>query len=1104
MAWYSNLVWFLAQAAAPAAEVPAGDEDGMSGTLRLIVAVGILVGSFVLGNLIASGLRMQDYGFKIGLVIFALVAGVAIVYFGWPPKRGIDLSGGVVLVYEVDTSATSTDWMQSAVKQINEKLNAEGGERLEARPIGEGTIEIIVPKGVGAADVEEKIAALRDSLDVTLNLESQEVKDGSTVLVYQAHEQQQRSLDMSKLIGAVGRRINPGGVKELTIRQYGTEQIEVIIPEVEEREVEQIKKKISTSGLLNFRIVANPTDDRELIKAGLRTTGRDVYIGGRLEGRWVKAGPDLREDMPEPRATYRPGPGGGDEILVRIDPFNVDGRYLTRAAPGTDQKGGLSVDFSFDSVGAEKFRQLTSRNLPDDATGLQRHLGIILDNEMLSAPTIQTTISNRGQIHGSFTNDYVEFLVGVLNAGSLPASLRPEPISEQRISAQLGDDTIRAGANAMIISTAAILLFMLVYYRFAGMVADVAVTLNVIITVGLMILIKAAFTLPGLAGLVLTVGMAVDANVLIYERIREESERGASLRMAIRNGFSRATGTIVDANITTLITAIVLYVIGTDQIKGFAVTLILGLLVSMFTAIFVARVIFDIAERKRLLTRLTMMRIVGHTSFDFIRWRGPAMTVSLLLIAVGVGATVMRGKELLDIDFTGGSSVQIVFAEGKSQPIADVRTAVAELPDVAVSSVGEGDREFKVDTSDNDVAHVQSVLQQTFKSSLETYTMSYGELAMIGPDDASGSTGEETTKPAAAAKPAAKAPAAEPAAKRRPNRRRKKAIRSPGPQRRPATKPGPESEPAAPEGDQSSAARHGPFQFASFLQEESNEEPAGEEKPAEKRRRNPKPPAESSDEKPPEPAEEKPAEAPPAEEKPEPDTAPKADEEAKPEMKDEAPADEPLPVEPVEKAEIDKQPPQAESSLEEAEAAAEEPAGPASYVGGTRVELTFPEAIAHEPLREMVQQQLDVLGEKEAGFQLSNAAVPERQRSPLRKVVLAHHARQGPDAKAAGCDPGEAGQHAGVSLVERNRRQGGRRHADDGDVRHAGQHGDDRRLRVDPLPERDLRPGGRRGIAARRAGVGRVSGGQRLSVAVYGSAVGRPVQDQPGGRGGAD
>ncbi len=791
------------------------------------------------------------------------------------------------------------------------------------------------------------------------------------MLLYQADQQQQRSLDMSKLIGAVGRRINPGGVKELTIRQYGTEQLEVIIPEVEEREVEQVKRKISTSGLLNFRIVANPTDDRELIKKGINTTGRDVYIGGRLEGRWVKAGPELPRTVPAPQATYRPAPGGGQEILVRIDPFNVDGRYLTQASPGFDQAGGQAVNFSFDTIGAEKFRQLTKRNLPDEVTRLNRHLGIILDNEMLSAPTIQTTISNRGQIHGSFTKEYVDFLVGVLNAGSLPASLRPEPISEQRISPQLGDDTIRAGANAMLISTAAILLFMLVYYRFAGLVADVAVTLNVIVTVALMVLIHAAFTLPGLAGLVLTVGMAVDANVLIYERIREESERGASLRMAIRNGFSRATGTIVDANITTLITAVVLYVIGTDQIKGFAVTLILGLLVSMFTAIFVARVIFDIAERKRWLTRLTMMRIVGHTSFDFIRWRGPAITVSLLLIAVGVAATVMRGKELLDIDFTGGSSVQIVFAKDKPQRIADVRAAVAKLPDVAISSVGEGGLEFKIDTSDSDVAHVQTVLQQTFKDALETYTMSYGELAMIGPEDASGpapdgASPDGATPAAAAAEPAPQTPSEKPAAEESPP-----ADGDSKPAAEKAAEESPPAEPAAPQPDQSSTTGGGPFRFARFLQEAASDE---------------QPPAES----PPEESAEKPAQ-PPAEQ-PQPEATPAADEKTKPEMKDEAPASdaeapgdgETPPAEPVEKAEVDREPPLAEQEKE----AAAEPTSPGSFMGGTRVELTFPDAIAHEPLRELVQEQLDALNEKEAGFQLSNPAYQTGSEARYEKWTL--------------------------------------------------------------------------------------------------------------------
>ena len=598
MAWYSNLAWIIAQAAPAAEAVPA--DDDMSGTLRLIAALAVVIGSFVVGGMIARALRMPDYGFKISLVLFALAAGLAINYFSWPPKRGIDLSGGVVLVYEVDTTLSTSNWMQSAILRINQQLNAQGGEKLEARPVGEDQIEIVVPDGVDVARIEAKIASLRDSADIVLHAESRRTEDGQTVLRYRADPAQQRDLDMSKLIAAVGRRINPGGVKELTIRQYGSEQLEVIIPEVEEREVEQIKKKISTSGLLEFRIVANQTDDKDIIKVAQRTTGRDVYIGGRLVGRWVKAGPELPQTLPPPEASYRQSPSGGLEILVRIDPFNVDGRYLTRAGQGFDERGGLAVDFSFDAVGAEKFRQLTNRNLPDAATNLYRHLGIILDNTMLSAPRLVTTISSRGQITGSFTEEYVNLLVGVLNAGSLPATLRPEPISQQRISAQLGDDTIRAGANAMAISTVAILLFMFIYYRFAGLVADVAVTLNIVITVALMILIKAAFTLPGLAGLVLTVGMAVDANVLIYERIREESARGASLRMAIRNGFSRAMGTIVDANVTTLITAVVLYIIGTDQIKGFAVTLILGLLVSMFTAIFVSRVIFVGSNRQTL------------------------------------------------------------------------------------------------------------------------------------------------------------------------------------------------------------------------------------------------------------------------------------------------------------------------------------------------------------------------------------------------------------------------------------------------------------------------------------------------------------------------
>ncbi len=930
MAPYSTIAWLLAQAApaveaADKATTEAANDlatgDASTSMLRLLIAIGIIVGSFVAGTIIANALRMRDYSFRIGLVLFTLFASIAVVYFGWPPKRGIDLSGGVVLVYEVDTQASSSDWMSNTIQTINQEINAGGGEQLVARPLENNRIEIVVPAGGNSDAVQTTIENLRESGTI-LNLESRTVKDGATVLLYRADPGAQRQLDMNKLIAAVGRRINPGGVKELTIRQYGAEQIEVIIPEVDEREVDQIKRKISTSGALIFRMVANPTDNRELIRAAERTPGRDVMIGPRLAGRWVKAGPNAL-GFPPDKAIYRTTPDGTRQILVAIDPFNVDGQYITRAAAGFDQRGGNAVDFNFDAIGAEKFRSLTSRNLPDES-GFTRNLGIILDNEMISAPNLQSTISGQGQITG-VDKDEVEVLVSVLNAGSLPASLRPEPISQQRISAQLGEDTIRSGARAMLISTALILIFMLVYYHFAGFVADMAVVLNVLMTVALMIMIKAAFTLPGLAGLVLTVGMAVDANVLIYERIREELERGASLRMAIRNGFSRATGTILDSNITTLITAIVLYVIGTDQIKGFAVTLILGLLVSMFTAIYVSRVILDIVERKRWIERLTMMKFFTTPNFNFIRYCIPAVVVSSVIIAAGVVAMVSRGKELLDIDFTGGSSVQIEFAEGKTQPIADVRKAVAQLPDVAVSSVGEAGQEFKIDTSDRQIANVQKILKETFAGSLKTYSMSHGELSKIeaaGEAPAAGETPAIESPASPAAETPAEQPGAEdPAAESTPT---ETPATEPGPAEQPAAEPAVEapSETPAPQPEESSSQNvRSPFRFASYLQEEKVAETPAAEAPAEQ------------------PATEAPAAETPAS------------------------STEPAPASPT--------------STESAEDAPLTAPADLSLIGGTRVELKFPEPIAHDPLAELVQGRLDSLGLGQTPFRLANPGYQE-------------------------------------------------------------------------------------------------------------------------------
>ncbi len=345
-------------------------------------------------------------------------------------------------------------------------------------------------------------------------------------------------------------------------------------------------------------------------------------------------------------------------------------------------------------------------------------------------------------ISGKFSTEEVEELVRILQAGQLPAALTKQPIAENQIDATLGADTINKGFIAAGASMAAVLLFMLVYYRFAGVISCFALILNLVMTVALMILISQPLTLPGLAGLVLTVGMSVDANVLIFERIREEVAKGSAARMAIRNGFARATTTIIDANLTTLLTAIVLYAIGTDQIRGFAVTLILGIIFSMFTAISVSRTLFDIAERKGFLS-LGMSNAVATIrdamtagkGFDFMGWRKAAYAFSLLLCLAGIGAIVARGKSIFDIDFSGGSSITFRLEEPTStDKVRDVVGKILNSDDAAkvdftVNNVSVENTPpgtvFKIDTSIDDVDSLKKRISEGISNEPSLKMMTY-------------------------------------------------------------------------------------------------------------------------------------------------------------------------------------------------------------------------------------------------------------------------------------------------------------------------------------------------------------------------------------------
>ncbi|MGB8853872.1 MAG: protein translocase subunit SecD [Pirellulales bacterium] len=734
-----------APAAVPAVETPWWREGWAVWMLALAT---VAVPTF-LAWVIAKRFRASDMWGRIAAVLTAAAAGGLITWMGWPPRLGIDLKGGVILVYEVDTSKQSAARIDDAIGRIEQVLAASEPRLGSVTRGAGGRLTVRLDAGEAAA----RAAGLR-SLEA-LGGEGAElrlVRRGGTaeapVLDFDVVATAE-AVDMDKLVAAVSRRVNPGGQKEVTVRRYGLDQLEVIVPEVDQAEVDLIKRIVSSAGVLEFRILANPEDPRhrQVIEVAGRTAGTTVNLEGKPAARWVELDTQKMNPAENRGLVTRAMPDGRVEVLVVLDRFDVTGGDLGRVSPSFDEGLQPCVNFMFNSRGAARFGLLTGQNLPDPANRLESRLGIVLDDVLQSAPVIRSAISSNGQITGNFKQSDINFLVEVLNAGSLPAALQSEPISEQKISPQLGADTIRSGAQAMLLATIVVLCFMLAYYRFSGFVADLAVLLNIVLVLALMISIKAAFTLAGLAGLVLSVGMAVDANVLIYERMREELDRGAAVRMAIRNGFQRAFSTIVDSNLTTLITGVVLFAIGTDQLKGFAVTLVLGLTLNLFTAVFCSRVVFDLAERNGWIKTLSMARLFGQPNFQFVRWMRTAIAFSTLFILAGLAAAWLRGQGLFDIDFTGGTSVQVAFQPDKGLDIAEVRKAVSVLPDVAVSAVtaGEGtaDLRYKIDTSLRDDEAVERTLREVFPGRLATYAMGFGEISSSATPQPEAKAGEE-------------------------------------------------------------------------------------------------------------------------------------------------------------------------------------------------------------------------------------------------------------------------------------------------------------------------------------------------------------------------
>jgi preprotein translocase subunit SecD len=476
-------------------------------------------------------------------------------------KLGLDLKGGVHLVLRVQTD----DALRLETDTEMERLR----EELQSKNITFAKIDTISPTQFRVEGVPPTMDAnfRQAATEVQANFDRSSSVNGAYTLTMKPNVQQNlRDEAVVQARQTIERRVNELGVTEPSISQQGNDQLLVQLPGVSD--VERAKEIMGSQGLLELKIVEQgPVSDRNTLLVNGQVPSGDEVVPG--------AG--------------APGDASTAYYLVK-KVAAVTGRDLRNARPSLDENNQPAVSFTLNNEGGRKFGKVTGENIG-------RQLAIILDGRVQSAPRIDSRITTEGRITGSFTQDEVQNLSLILRSGALPAKL--DYLEERTIGPSLGADSIRSGIIASVVGLLLIVSFMLVYYQLSGVNAVIALIFNLIILLGLMAYVGAVMTLPGIAGFVLTMGIGVDSNVLIFERIKEELEAGRGVRASINAGFSRVFWTLVDTHVSALISAAFLFQFGTGPIRGFAVTLFIGLVSNLFTSIFVSQTLFEMALARR-------------------------------------------------------------------------------------------------------------------------------------------------------------------------------------------------------------------------------------------------------------------------------------------------------------------------------------------------------------------------------------------------------------------------------------------------------------------------------------------------------------------------
>ncbi|MGB9836912.1 MAG: protein translocase subunit SecD [Candidatus Saccharicenans sp.] len=498
----------------------------------------------------------KNIRWKLVVILIVIALSIFLIY---PPKDkiklGLDLKGGTHLVLQVmtdDAINAETDQQIARFEEVFKKNNITYTEAAKEKP---GRFHF---KGI-SADQEGKVRDLIDQY--TRDWDYSFSSDTVIFTLKQVAEQFLRDQAVIQTLETIRNRVDQFGVAEPIIQRQGADRIVVELPGIEDPE--RVKNLIKVTAVLEFKLVkAGPAADEETLLQP---------YGGKV---------------PEDAEVVKGDPKRGHQGYYLVSKVaSITGKDLRTVRRGTDEWNNPAVHFTLTPDGARRFEKVTGENVG-------KQLAIILDGKLQSAPVINSRISDSGIIQGRFTPEEADDLVVILKAGALPAGIKY--LEERTVGPTLGADSVRQGLIAGLVAIFAVMAFMIFYYKLSGVNAVIALILNELIIFAALSYFKATLTLPGIAGIILGIGMAVDANILIFERIKEELALGKNAFSAINNGFSRAFSAIFDSNLTTIIAAVFLFQFGTGPIKGYAVTITCSLVANLFTAVFVSRFIFEL------------------------------------------------------------------------------------------------------------------------------------------------------------------------------------------------------------------------------------------------------------------------------------------------------------------------------------------------------------------------------------------------------------------------------------------------------------------------------------------------------------------------------